>query len=71
MTGLMTARFLLYLRKWEEHRCISWDGEGIPAPNDTLCFRHSRSVMFSSFLEELGADPVASAHRDKEVQHPV
>ncbi|KAF9444716.1 hypothetical protein P691DRAFT_786315 [Macrolepiota fuliginosa MF-IS2] len=58
ITGLMTARFLLYLRKWEKCRCISQ--EGSITEQMSMQFRPRGSAGTSSFADEFGRDPMSS-----------
>ncbi|KAF9000993.1 hypothetical protein BDQ17DRAFT_1492782, partial [Cyathus striatus] len=66
ISGLMTARFLLHLREWEERRsAVSGDSVHTSTKLETLRFAHTarprkeRSVLYS-LTDDFGEDPTTS-----------
>jgi len=54
VTGLITARFLLYLREWEERLSMQQGEGGTITEQESIQFRPPRSVGISSFVDEFG-----------------
>ena len=72
MAGMMTARFLLHLRKWEVKHSCSVTGEpsnGKTARNSHLEFKMDPSQGASrSYIDDFGEDPVRRAKLNREQQ---
>ncbi|KAK7054504.1 hypothetical protein VNI00_003702 [Paramarasmius palmivorus] len=67
LSGLLTARFLLHLRAWEDKQNYGTSGEGPRHTHtDTIGSFHAapgrgQTSVLSAIIEEFGTDPVARA----------
>ncbi|KAF8989800.1 hypothetical protein BDQ17DRAFT_1434223 [Cyathus striatus] len=63
VSGMMTARLLLHLRKWNDESTLS-QTKGRSRQLPTLRF-HVSSQQQSSYIEDFGEDPVRRAERNR------
>jgi hypothetical protein len=67
MSGMMTARFLLHLRKWEAKRSgFSTTSNESPGENSVMEFTsnpHQRASR--SYVDDFGEDPVRRAEQNR------
>ncbi|KAF8625996.1 hypothetical protein AX17_006719 [Amanita inopinata Kibby_2008] len=69
ISGMMTARFLLHLKKWEEKRSV---GQPYSRKVTDIRFHHSArstlSAISTSIVSEFGEDPVLSIQREADAR---
>ena len=72
MAGMMTARFLLHLRKWEVHHSTfgRTGNNGNAGGNSDIVFRRDPGQGASrSYIDDFGEDPVSRAKQNRSGQH--
>lgn len=67
ISGMMTARFLLHLRRWEaKHSNLGTDSDGYSTRAHVMEFNNSTNQGASqSYIDDFGEDPVRRAEQDR------